>query len=255
MPNNGLWTSPSGFINVRIDRDVAVVTLDRPDKLNALTFDMRHELAQVVIRFGRTEPARGIVVTGSGRAFCAGEDLREASAAPAGSVGTALKLFNDLTRAALTASVPVVAALNGIAVGGAAEWTLCFDARVGNQDCEYFFPENRLGLPISNASSLLLPRLVGAKAVDLLLSGRRIASTEAVALGLVDEIVAGGDVVGAAVNRILRWTEGGRLTGVHLGLLRPRIEEIEAAMLREETAAAVIGSNGLAIAGSGFVTR
>lgn len=242
------WTSESGFIDVNLVHNVAVITLRRPDKLNALTFTMRSELARAVIRFGRGELVQGIVVTGEGRAFSAGEDLHEASLAPVGSIGRALKLFNDLTRAVLSTKVPVVAAVNGIAVGGAAEWTLCFDGRVGSEQCEYYFPEGRLGLPISNASSLLLPRLVGARAIDLLLSGRRIDAQEALRTGLIDEVVDSSDVVDAAVGRVLRWTDGAKLTSVQLDLLRPRMSDVEAAIAREVCAASE-NRDGLATAG------
>jgi enoyl-CoA hydratase len=254
MTDSVEWTPMTGLIEVALDRGVAVVTLSRPQKLNALNFDMRRELAQIVRCFGREDVAVGIVVTGSGRAFCAGEDLAEAAAAPTGMIWRAVELFNDLTRAALSTSVPVVAALNGIAVGGAAEWTLCFDARIGTSTSEYFFPENRIGLPMSNASSYLLPRLVGARAVDVALSGRRICAQEARRIGLIDELVD-ADVVEAAIAKVLSWTDDAKLTAVHLGLLRPPLEAIEAAFALELAISADNVPDGMAIAGGGFVAR
>ncbi|MFD0467518.1 enoyl-CoA hydratase/isomerase family protein [Nonomuraea thailandensis] len=143
------------MIDVTVRDEVALITLARPDKLNALTAAMRADLAAAVREHGTgTRGVRGIVVTGAGRAFSAGEDINQA-------VGRSLveevELFHDMTRAVLETRVPVVAAVNGLAVGGAAEWTLCFDARLGTPAAEYFFPENHIGLSVSNAASYLLP--------------------------------------------------------------------------------------------------
>ena len=166
------WGAGSGHIEVSMSEAVAVVTLRRPDQLNALTVGMRRELAAILRHFGDGHLVRGIVVTGTGRAFSAGLDLKEAAELPPGGLMADVELFHDITRAALETRVPVVAALNGIAVGGACEMTLCFDARLGTPTAEYFLPENNIGLTISNGSSVLLPRLIGpARSLDLLLSG------------------------------------------------------------------------------------
>ena len=151
------WGAGSGHIDVSVSGAVAVVTLRRPERLNALTAAMRQELAAILRHFGDGHLVRGLVVTGTGRAFSAGLDLKEAAELPPGGLIAEVESFHDITRAALETRVPVVAALNGIAVGGACEMTLCFDARVGTPAAEYFLPENNLGLTISNASSVLLP--------------------------------------------------------------------------------------------------
>ena len=113
------WGAGSGHIEVSVSEAVAVVTLQRPDKLNALTVAMRRELAAVLRHFGDGQPVRGIVITGTGRAFSAGLDLAEAAGLPPGGLIADVELFHDITRAALQTRVPVVAALNGLAVGGA----------------------------------------------------------------------------------------------------------------------------------------
>ncbi|MFD2355731.1 enoyl-CoA hydratase/isomerase family protein [Nonomuraea ferruginea] len=115
------------MIDITVRDEVAVITLNRPEKLNALTEGMRRDLAAAVRAHGDGS-ARGIVVTGTGRAFSSGEDINQAVDR---SLLDEVELFHDLTRAVLEARVPVVAAVNGLSVGGAAEWTLCFDARVG----------------------------------------------------------------------------------------------------------------------------
>src|SRR5687767_6549231 len=110
------WTPVTGRIDVRHDRDVAIITLNRPEKLNALTVDMRRELAAAIRVFGDGTASRGIVLTGTGRAFSAGEDLsRTVDEAQAG-FDSVVELFHDITRALLQTKVPTIAAINGVAV-------------------------------------------------------------------------------------------------------------------------------------------
>ncbi len=236
-------------------QDVAVITLQRPEKLNALTAGMRRELAALLRQFGDGETARGIVLTGAGRAFCAGEDLAAAAELPPGGLASEIELFHDITRAALATQVPVVAAVNGIAVGGACEMILCFDARLGSPAAEFFLPENGLGLTISNAASVLLPRLVGRRALRMVIEGPRIGAVEALAAGLLDEIVPEG-LTEAAVALVRRWTEPGLATAAHLELLRPPLALLEQAMAAETEAARRVEAAGLPQAGiSRFLSR
>ena len=235
------------LIEVTVTDDVAVVTLNRPDKLNALTGEMRRDLAAALREHG-TGPVRGIVLTGAGRAFCAGEDLHEAAAQPPGGLIEEVELFHDITRAVLESTVPVVAAVNGLAVGGGAEVTLCCDARLGAPGAGFYLPENTLGLTISNASSLLLPRLIGvAAATRMVLESPRLDSTAALRMGLLDEIV--DDPVASAVALVHRWTGPGTATSAHLRLLRPPLDLIETAFARETEAARYVDETGIAKAG------
>jgi enoyl-CoA hydratase/carnithine racemase len=245
------WGSESGHIEVSVSEAVAVVTLRRPDKLNALTIAMRRELAEILRYFGDGHLARGIVVTGTGRAFSAGLDLAEAADLPPGGLIADVELFHDITRAALQTQVPVVAALNGIAVGGACEMTLCFDARIGTPAAEYFLPENNIGLTISNASSLLLPRLVGARALRLVLETARIGAPDALAMGLLDQIVDPAGLVQAAIGLVHRWTQPDAATAAHLRLLRPPLAAVEQAMAAETEAASGPDADRLARTGIG----
>ncbi|GGT14925.1 enoyl-CoA hydratase/isomerase family protein [Nonomuraea spiralis] len=239
------------MIDVTVRDEVALITLARPEKLNALTAGMRLDLAAAVRACGRT--ARGIVVTGAGRAFSAGEDIAEAAGK---SLVAEVELFHDLTRAVLETQVPVVAAVNGLAVGGAAEWTLCFDTRIGSPAAEYFLPENHLGLSISNAAGYLLPRLAGGRALRLVLDSARLSAAEAVAAGLLDEIVPAEELVEAAIARVRHWTGPGTATAVHLRLLRPPLAEVERAFEAETEAARHVEKAGLAQAGmTRFLTR
>ena len=221
----------SGHVAIEVvEGGVVVVRLDRPDKLNALTIPMLHDLRDAFRSLGG--PAA--VLTGSGRAFSAGDDLGATEALEGDAVRELMSSFQDLTRTLLATSFPVVAALSGIAVGGAAELVLCCDARVGHAGSDFLFPENGIGLTISNASSFLLPRLLGSRALPIVLDGERIGGARAYDLGLIDYMVdAPEDVVPRAVEIARRWVERGLATQFHLRLLRPPADAIEAALRRE----------------------
>lgn len=251
------WGAESGHIAVTVRDDVAVVTLDRPEKLNALTVAMRTELAAILRYFGGGgSGVRGIALTGAGRAFSAGEDLYAVAALPPGGMTAGIESFQDITRAALTARVPVVAAINGIAAGGAGEITLCFDARTGTDAAEFFFPENGIGLTVSNAASMLLPRLAGHRAMRLVMESARISAREALAFGLLDEIVDQPMLISAAIQTIHRWTRPGAATAEHLRLLRPPTGDVERAMAAETEAIRRAEQAGLTRAGiSRFTSR
>ncbi|MFJ8913096.1 AMP-binding protein [Amycolatopsis sp. NPDC102389] len=237
-----------GFLGVEVVRDVVVLTLRRPEKLNALDVATRRRLAAVIREFGTSERVRGIVLTGEGRAFSAGEDLQNAPSTDA-EMREAFASFHDLTRAILETRVPVIAAVNGIAVGGASELTLCCDARIGTPATEYFQPENGRGITISNASSVLLRRLIGNHAMRVVLGSPRVPADEALRIGLLDEIVEPGALIGRAVDTVTEWTPEGNTTALHLALLRPRAEDVEAAFAREDLAAAQAWESGVLTAG------
>ena len=131
----------------------------------------------------------------------------------------------------------MIAAVNGLAVGGASEITLCCDSRIGNPAAEYFQPENHRGIIISNASSFLMGRLVRNHAMRIVLGSHRIGADEALRIGLLDEIVAPETLVDRAAEVVRQWNCDPRVTALHLSLLRPRPEDVEAAIAREDDAA------------------
>lgn len=240
--------SGAGHLDVDVMRGVAVLTLRRPEKLNAMDVATRLRLATVIREFGTGDSVRGIVLTGEGRAFSAGEDLASAPSTDA-EFEEAFASFHDITRAILQTRVPVVAAVNGLAVGGASEITLCCDARIGTPATEYYQPENSRGITISNASSVLLRRLVGSHAMRMVLGSPRVRADEALRIGLLDEIVEPDALIGRAVDTVVEWTPQGNTTALHLALLRPQAEEIEAAFAREDLAARTSWESGVLGAG------
>ncbi len=242
-------SAPSAHsLDIRIERDVAVLTLHRPEKLNAMNVDTRLRLASAIRNFGTGDDVRGIVLTGKGRAFSAGEDLTTPPTSYA-DLRAAVATFHDITRAILQTKVPVVAAVNGLAVGGASEITLCCDARIGTPATEYFQPENSRGIAISNASSVLLTRLVGNHAMRMVLGSPRVAATEALEIGLLDEIVEPERLLARAVDLVVEWTPENNTTALHLALLRPALDVIESAFAREDIAAQKAWESGVFRAG------
>jgi enoyl-CoA hydratase len=249
-------TAPTtgGHLDVDIREGVAVLTLRRPEKLNAMDVATRLRLAEVIRELGVGETVRGIVLTGEGRAFSAGEDLSAPPTTEA-EFHDAFASFHDITRAILETRVPLIAAVNGIAVGGASEITLCCDARIGTPATVYYQPENGRGITISNASSFLLRRLVGNHATRIVLGSPRVAADEALRIGLVDELVEPDALVDRAIQTVRAWTPDGNTTALHLTLLRPLLAEIEAAFAREDIAAQASWDSGVLTAGiAGFWT-
>lgn len=233
-----------------MDGSIAVVRLDRADKLNALSVPMLGDLHEALTTYGSGGTAYAVVLTGTGRAFSAGDDLPATESLDESAFDGLLSGFQNLTRAVLGAEVPVIAALNGISVGGAAELTLACDARVGHPDSDYLFPENDVGLTISNGSTYLLPRLIGSRALPLVLDGRRISGDEARSLGLIDHFVdTAEEVLPRALEVARRWVDRGLATRYHLKLLRPPLDEVEAAIARENEVGAQAFAAGTAQAG------
>jgi enoyl-CoA hydratase/carnithine racemase len=186
------------------------------------------------------------VVAGEGRAFSSGDDLHATEEMNREKFRTLIEAFQDVTRAIYQTEVPVVAALNGIAVGGAAEMACACDLRVGCPGSEFLFPENALGLTISNGSTLILPSLVGQEAMRLILLGERITAERAHTLGLLDVIVENCGQVEPEARRIAASLgEEGRATRLHLALLRLPIERVEEALDREVEAALDAWDQGL----------
>lgn len=245
-------TTDTGSVRVAVDHDVAVLTLARPEKLNALDIATRLRLACLIREHGTGETVRGIVITGEGRAFSAGQDLAQMPTTEAG-YAEEFASFHDITRAILETRVPVIAAVNGIAVGGASELTLCCDARIGTEATVYYQPENARGITISNASSVLLRRLVGNHAMRIVLASPKVHAREALRIGLIDELVEPGDLINRAIETVHAWTPAGGTTSLHLPLLRPLAEEVEAAFAREDVAAHASWKSGVLTAGvAGF---
>ncbi|MBA3888769.1 MAG: enoyl-CoA hydratase family protein [Acidobacteria bacterium] len=174
---------------------VATITLDRPDRLNALTFEVYAELRNLFASLVHHEPVRAIVITGEGRGFCSGGDVEAIIGELLNQDMPKLLAFTRMT-GALIANIravpkPVVAALNGVAAGAGAVIALASDFRLAAPHASLAFLFTKVGLAGADmGAAYLLPRVVGlARATELLMLGDRISADEALRIGLVNRIV------------------------------------------------------------------
>jgi enoyl-CoA hydratase len=185
---------------VRVERDgpVTVVTIDRPERRNAVDAPTAAALADAFRDFDRDERASAAVLTGAGGAFCAGADLKAIAAGEPPRVAADGDGPMGPTR--LRLSKPVIAAIEGPAVAGGLELALWCDLRVAAEGATLGVLCRRLGVPLIDLGTIRLPRLIGhSRAMDLLLTGRAVVAAEALAMGLVNRVVPDGSARAAAV--------------------------------------------------------
>ena len=181
-----------------VDDGVAVVTLNRPEKLNAMTALMGAEMADVMAEADADDAVRAVVVTGAGRAFCAGADLGSGKDFAGGWGGVERKYRRMMP---MQVRKPVIAAINGPAVGAGLTWPLQADIRYVASDAKLAFAFVRRGVLPELASHVILPRLAGlARASELLLSGRTFLGEEAVQYGVATQSFPKDEVLPAAME-------------------------------------------------------
>jgi enoyl-CoA hydratase len=177
-------------VDVTQDGAIAHIVFERPGVLNALAPPDLPRLADALRDAGAREGVRVVVVRGTGGAFSAGDDLRETADLSPEGWREVVEGFHELTRVALATEVPVLCAIDGPCVGGAFEFACSCDLRVASSRSRLGCPEVGIGLVISNASTVLLPRLCGAAFTsELMLTGRLIGANEALAHGIVNAVV------------------------------------------------------------------
>jgi enoyl-CoA hydratase len=181
------------FDNLQFVREgaVALVTLDRPQSLNALNAALLDDLRRAALDVRRDRTLRALVITGAGdKAFAAGADIRELAALSPADMYVRARLGQDVFGLLGKLEVPVIAAVNGVALGGGCELAMACTLRVAADTARFGQPEVNLGLIPGFGGTQLLARLVGrGRALDLLLTGRTIDAQEALRLGLVDRVV------------------------------------------------------------------
>ena len=182
-----------------VEDRVAVITLNRPEKLNAMTAQMGAEMADALGAADADDEVRAVVVTGAGRGFCAGADLGGGGQFAAG-WGTAERSQRSL--APQQVRKPVIAAINGPAVGAGLTWPMQCDIRIVAEDAKLAFSFNRRGVLPELASHVIVARVVGlSNALDLLMSGRTFLGKEAAELGLASLAVPADQVLPAAMEK------------------------------------------------------
>jgi len=183
---------------------VATITLNRPDRMNALTFEIYDELRQTFRAFEGEPGVRAIVITGSGKAFCSGGDVHDIIGALFARDDRGLLDFTrmtcDLVLAIRQCRPPVIAALNGTTAGAGAVIAAACDIRIAAASARIAFLFTKVGLSGADmGAAWLLPRLVGrGRATELLMTGDFITADEAFRIGLYNRVVPDGDALGAA---------------------------------------------------------
>jgi enoyl-CoA hydratase len=180
----------------------AVLTIDRQHRRNAVDGPTAAALHEAYLRFEADGEARALIVTGAGGvAFCAGADLKATDTF----VGRLMSPEGPMGFTRLSASKPTIAAISGFCLAGGLEIALWCDLRLATEDSTLGLPERRWGVPLIDGGTQRLPRVVGlGRALDLILTGRMIDAQEALAMGLVNEVVPSG----GHLERALALAEG-----------------------------------------------
>jgi 2-(1,2-epoxy-1,2-dihydrophenyl)acetyl-CoA isomerase len=185
-----------------ISNGVATLTLNRPEVYNAFNDELTYALQDALKSAAKDEQVRVLVLTGEGKAFCSGQDLKAASGQEKRSFMESLhKRYNPIIRAMRTMPKPIVCRLNGVAAGAGCSLALACDIIVASTEATLIEVFINIGLVPDSGSSYFLPRLVGmAKAFELCSMGSRVKADEALALGLINKVVEPGQLDAAVAQ-------------------------------------------------------
>ncbi|GAA3375616.1 MULTISPECIES: enoyl-CoA hydratase family protein [Streptomyces] len=215
-PFTGSTPETERWRHLRVTRQdgVATVTLDRPEKLNALTFGAYADLRDLLAELSRTRSVRALVLAGEGRGFCSGGDVDEIIGATLAMDTAQLLDFNRMTgqvvRAIRECPFPVIAAVHGVAAGAGAVLALAADFRIADPSARFAFLFTRVGLSGGDmGAAYLLPRVVGlGHATRLLMLGEPVRAAEAERIGLLSELVDEGKADARAAELAARLAAG-----------------------------------------------
>ena len=213
----------TSFVTVERPRpQVALVTLNRPERMNSMSFDVMVPLRETLRSLHEDNALRAVVLTGAGRGFCSGADQSGETGRMPNTAGLtaptvalrAMELLDDLVLALRGLHQPVIAAVNGAAIGGGLCLALACDIRVAGEDAYFRAAGINNGLTASELGlSYLLPRAVGSsRAFDIMLTGRDVSAVESERIGLVSSVVPGEELVEHCLDlgeRIAAWSQPG----------------------------------------------
>ena len=196
MTTNVAQTEP---VRLDIEAGVAVLRLDRP-KMNALNADVQRRIGQAARECSERSDVAAVVITGGDRVFAAGADIKEMATLSYAEMSLHSSVLQQAFTDVAQIPKPVVAAINGYALGGGCELALCADVRIAADDATLGQPEIKLGIIPGAGGTQRLARLVGpSRAKDLVFTGRFVGAAEALAIGLVDRVVPAEDVFETAM--------------------------------------------------------
>jgi enoyl-CoA hydratase len=199
-------------VTLATDGEIATLTVNRPDKLNALNAATMAELGTAIDEVRSRDDISGLIVTGAGRAFIAGADISELATETAVSARALAIEGQRIFRRFETSRKPVVAAVNGFALGGGCELALACHIRIASEQAKFGQPEVKLGICPGYGGTQRLARLVGkGRALQLLLTGETIDAAEAYRIGLVNRVVAADALIRSATEMLRQILANGPL--------------------------------------------
>jgi enoyl-CoA hydratase len=203
-------------ITLAVADRIATVTVNRPDKLNALNDRVIAELGDAIDSAREDADVGGIILTGAGRAFVAGADISELERHAAVSAKHLAQRGQDVFRRFETSPKPTVAAVNGFALGGGCELAMACHFRIASEAAKFGQPEVKLGLVPGYGGTQRLPRLVGkGRALQLLLTGEMIDAQEAFRIGLVNRVVPAAELLATTTALLTTILANGPLAVAH----------------------------------------
>ena len=208
-----IMTSPFATISYEKERGVGHISLNRPAQRNAYSVAMRDDFAMALSAAAEDAEVRALLITGEGRAFCAGADLTEFGTAPSQVIARRARWQRDVWGQLIDLDKPIVAAVHGYCIGSGVEIMLLADVRIAASDAVFAMPELHLGMIPAAGGTQTLPASAGASmALELLLTGRRFTAGEALRGGLVSRIAAPESL------RQCGWEAARRLAQIPCGL-------------------------------------
>jgi enoyl-CoA hydratase/carnithine racemase len=221
------------FIESSVRDSVATVTLNRPEKLNAFTGTMREDLLAALRAAEEDARVRVVVITGAGRAFCAGGDVEYMSGLQkSGDIDAFRRLLDagrDVILQIATMGKPVIAAINGIAAGAGCNLALACDYRVAAEGAKLSESFVKIGLHPDWGGTWLLPRLIGrSRALEILMTGRMVDAAEALAIGMIDRVAGDLAAETGQLTRMLAAAPPIALAGIKRALLAAEANDLHA---------------------------
>ena len=200
------------FLTLSVESRIATLTVNRPDKLNALNDATIAELGLAIDEVRSRDDIGGLIVTGAGRAFVAGADISELASQTPSIAKARAQTGQNVFRRFETSPKPVIAAVNGFALGGGCELALACHIRIASDKAKFGQPEVKLGILPGYGATQRLPRLVGmGRALELLLTAEVIDAAEAYRIGLVNKVVAGDSLIATAAEMMKQILSNGPL--------------------------------------------
>lgn len=198
--------SEENMLLVEKKGNVGVITLNRPDKLNAFNDELTFRFQDALKEMEKDKDVRAIVITGAGRGFCSGQDLQsrnisDDNPAERFSLGDSIRRrYNPIVTKIRRMEKPIIAAVNGVAAGAGASLAFACDYRIAGENVSFIQSFTKIGLIPDSGSTFMLPRLIGAtKAFELMLSADKLPAKEALELNLINKMVPEGEVMKEAM--------------------------------------------------------